>query len=98
MYFLPLARTTYIDRCTSVSPSRQPVAYSRQVDSLTLALIPGAEFHRLWGADEAPTFPDDGRPTAQPSYFPPVGGYRFALFTVPPAPVSAPADLDLQAR
>src|SRR5262249_13177775 len=50
-----------------------------QADSLPLALIPGAESHRLWGADEAPTFPDDGRPTAQPSFFPPVGGYRFAL-------------------
>jgi len=72
-------------------------ASDEQVDSLTLALIPGAEYHRLWGADEAPTFPDDGRPTAQPSFFPPVGAYRFALFTVPPAPVSAPADLDLQA-
>src|SRR5215468_3484778 len=25
------------------------------------------------GADQAPTFPDEGGPTAQPSYFPPVG-------------------------
>ena len=71
-------------------------ASDEQVDPLTLALIPGAEFHRLWGADRAPTFPDDGGPTAQPSYFPPLEGYRFALFTVPPATVSAPADLDHQ--
>src|SRR5262249_54282207 len=72
-------------------------ASDERVDPLTLALIPGAEFHRLWGADRAPSFPDDGGPTAQPSYFPPVGGYRFALFTAPPGPVSAPADLDRQA-
>ena len=72
-------------------------ASDEQVDPLTLALIPGAEFHRLWGADQAPTFPDDGGPTAQPSYFPPVGGYRFGFFTVPPATASAPAGLDLQA-
>jgi mannose-6-phosphate isomerase-like protein (cupin superfamily) len=72
-------------------------ASDEQVHPLTLALIPGAEFHRVWGADQAPTFPDDGGPTAQPSYFPPVDGYRFGLFTVPPATLSAPADLDLQA-
>jgi hypothetical protein len=71
-------------------------ASDEQVDPLTLALIPGAEFHRLWGADQAPTFPDDGGPTSQPSYFPAVGGYRFVLFTVPPATESAPADLDVQ--
>ena len=72
-------------------------ASDEEVDPLTLALLPGAEFHRLWGADQAPAFPDGGSPTAQPSYFPPVGGYRFGLFTVPPATVSAPAELDLQA-
>ena len=72
-------------------------ASDEQVDSLTLTLIPGAEWHRLWGADQAPTFPDEGGPTAQPSYFPPVGGYRFGFFTVPPGTTSAPADLDLQA-
>jgi mannose-6-phosphate isomerase-like protein (cupin superfamily) len=72
-------------------------ASDEQVDPLTLALMPGAEFHRLWGADQAPTFPDEGGPTAQPSYFPPVGGYRFGFFTVPPGTAPAPADLDLQA-
>lgn len=72
-------------------------ASDEQVDSLTLALIPGAEWHRLWGADQAPAFPDEGGPTAQPSYFPPVGGYRFGFFTVPPGTASAPAGLDLQA-
>jgi mannose-6-phosphate isomerase-like protein (cupin superfamily) len=72
-------------------------ASDEHVDPVTLKLIPGAEFHRLWGADQAPTFPGDGSSTAQPSYFPPVGGYRFGLFTVPPATASAPVDVDLQA-
>ena len=49
------------------------------------------------GADQAPAFPGDGGPTAQPSYFPPVGGYRFGLATIHPATVSAPADPDIQA-
>ena len=72
-------------------------ASDQQVDPLRLALMPGAEFHRLWGADQAPIFPDEGGPTAQPSYFPPVGGYRFGFFTVPPGTAPAPAGLDLQA-
>ena len=55
------------------------------VEPVTVALIPGAEFHRLWGADEPPSFPDRGAPTPQPAYFPPVGGYRFGFFTVAPA-------------
>jgi mannose-6-phosphate isomerase-like protein (cupin superfamily) len=72
-------------------------ASDEQVDPVTVALIPGAEFHLLWGADHAPTFPDDGSPTAQPSYFPPLGGYRFGFFTLPPAQSSGPADLDFEA-
>ena len=72
-------------------------ASDQQVDPVTLALMPGYEFHELWGADQAPTFPDDGGPTAQASFFPPAGGYRFGLFTIPPGTVVAPAALDLQA-
>jgi mannose-6-phosphate isomerase-like protein (cupin superfamily) len=72
-------------------------ASDEEVDPLTPALMPGYEFHRLWGADQAPTFPDDGGPTAQPSYLPPVGGYRFTLASIPPGTMSVPADLDLQA-
>jgi mannose-6-phosphate isomerase-like protein (cupin superfamily) len=72
-------------------------ASDQQVDPVTPALWPGYEFNGLWGADQAPTFPDDGSPTAQSSYFPPVGGYRFGVFTIPPGTVVAPADLDLQA-
>ena len=72
-------------------------ASDQEVDPLTAALMPGGELHRLWGADQAPAFPDEGGPTAQPSYFPPVGGYRFAFATIHPATVQAPADLDIQA-
>jgi len=31
-----------------------------EVDGDTVALMPGAEFHKLWGADLAPAFPDAG--------------------------------------
>jgi len=72
-------------------------ASDEEVHPLTMTLLPGAEFHRLWGADRAQSFPCDGSPTAQPSYFPPVGGYRFGLFTVAPANIPVPAHLDLPA-
>jgi hypothetical protein len=55
-----------------------------EVDGIAPALTPGTEFHRLWGGDEAPRFPDDGSPPSHESYFPPVGGYRFGMFSVPP--------------
>lgn len=54
------------------------------VAPIVLDLLPGYAFHRLWGADETPTFPDDGSPRTAQTYFPPVGGFRFGLFTVPP--------------
>jgi hypothetical protein len=72
-------------------------ASDEEIDALTMALLPGAEFHRLWGSDQAPTFPDGGAPTAQTTYFPPVGGYRFGLFTVPPGGAAIADGLDLEA-
>jgi mannose-6-phosphate isomerase-like protein (cupin superfamily) len=68
------------------------------VAPVTLALLPGSEFHRLWGADSTVTFPDDGSRPGAERYFPPVGGSRFAFFTIPPdGGVGAPAELDLGA-
>jgi Cupin domain len=60
------------------------VASDTEVDGLRPKLTPGAEFHRLWGGDEAPRFPDDGSLPPHRSYFPPVGGYRFGMFSIPP--------------
>ena len=54
------------------------------VRPVSLALLPGYEFHRLWGSDSVPELPSDGTPPPQPRYFPPKGGFRFAFFTIPP--------------
>ena len=68
------------------------------VEPVTSPLVPGSEFHRLWGGDEPPTFPDDGGLPAHTTYFPPVGGYRFGFFTLPPSGQPAlPADIDVTA-
>ncbi len=56
----------------------------REVDPITVSLSPGAEYHRLWGGDEPPSFPDDGSPPSAHAFFPPLSGYRFLVFTVPP--------------
>ena len=72
------------------------VASDTEVDAITIRMLPGTEFHRLWGADEAPTFPDAGASRPVHSYFPPVGGFRFGVFTVGPDSVAMPKDLDMQ--
>ena len=69
-----------------------------QVAPVTLALLPGSEFHQLWGADATRTFPDDGSTPEAVTYFPPVGGFRFGFFTIAPdGGAGAPADLDIGA-
>jgi mannose-6-phosphate isomerase-like protein (cupin superfamily) len=70
-------------------------ASDSEIDPLIMALTPGAEFHRLWGGDDAPTFPGDGSPPETPQYFPAVGGFRFGMFTVAPSSVVLPDDIDL---
>jgi mannose-6-phosphate isomerase-like protein (cupin superfamily) len=65
---------------------------------ITLALLPGMEFHRLWGGDEAARFPDDGSQPEAQRYFPGVGGFRFGFFTIPPdGGAGVPPDLDIAA-
>lgn len=44
----------------------------------------GYKFHLLWGADELPTYPDDGCQASFTTPLPPVGGLRFAMLVVEP--------------
>ena len=74
---------------------RARVASDQDVEAIAVALVPGAEFHRLWGADEAPAFPDDGSPGLPHGYLPPVGGFRFCLFSVPPQSTRRAEDIDV---
>jgi mannose-6-phosphate isomerase-like protein (cupin superfamily) len=75
---------------------RAVFASDENVAPITLALLPGTEFHRLWGADAPMRFPDDGLKPASTQYFPPVGGYRVGMFSVAPATtVTDLANLDV---
>ncbi|MGE2731860.1 cupin domain-containing protein [Mycolicibacterium vaccae] len=67
-------------------------ASDENVDPRKPAILGGYEFTMLWGADETPRFPDDGSMPQWHTYFPPVGGFRFSMFTIPPRG-STPPDL-----
>jgi mannose-6-phosphate isomerase-like protein (cupin superfamily) len=68
---------------TGHDPSGKSVVVS---DATLDAIIPwsGYEFHRIWGSDETRSFPDSGNEPSYESYFPPVGGFRCWLWTLPP--------------
>ncbi|HVC71840.1 MAG TPA: cupin domain-containing protein [Acidimicrobiales bacterium] len=68
-----------------------------QIDPIAVSLLPGTEFHQLWGSDTPPALPTEGNPPERVGYFPPPGGYRFNFFTLGPDSVAMPADLDLEA-
>ena len=44
----------------------------------------GYEFHRLWGSDEHPALPNDGKSHVPRMYLPTPDGYRFGFFVMPP--------------
>ena len=67
------------------------------VDATTLTLLPGWEFHRMWGADEPPVLPTDGTRPEAPRYFPPAGGVRCGLFTVGPSGAEVVEEIDVEA-
>jgi mannose-6-phosphate isomerase-like protein (cupin superfamily) len=70
------------------------IASDTLVDPLTVMLAPGSEFHPMWGADTPPALPQDGTKPATAAWFPPAGGFRFTLLTIPPDSQAAmPADL-----
>jgi mannose-6-phosphate isomerase-like protein (cupin superfamily) len=64
------------------------------VSDETVAAQPLTGFHRLWGGDETPQFPDDGSMPEHHTYFPPIGGFRFGMFSIPP---DRPAGSDVNA-
>ena len=79
------------------SDGKSTIASDTEVDVIRFSQLRGSEYYKLWGADEAPTFPDDGSSPQYLTYFPPVGGFRFVIFTIPPESVQQLEDLDLKA-
>ena len=69
-------------------------ASDTQVAPTIVSQLPSSQYHELWSSDAPPTFPDDGMQSPGSKWFPPVGGFRFATFTVPPQSQALPADFD----
>jgi hypothetical protein len=67
-------------------------ASDTEVDGFRPTLMPTSEFHLLWGGDTTPRFPDDGSRPDHHTFFPPIGGFRFAFFSVPPEGSGAPPE------
>ena len=61
------------------------VASDTGEEGTTALLFPGMDIHMLWGADAIPTVPGDNAEPSCVNYYPAAGGFRFGLFTVPPA-------------
>ncbi len=76
------------------------LASDMEVDGIEFPLRPGEEHHELWGADKLPTFPDEGSPCPIATFFPPLGGFRFGIYTLPPDSdsVSPPENIDMAVR
>jgi mannose-6-phosphate isomerase-like protein (cupin superfamily) len=66
------------------SDDNSVVASDDQVEPITVGLLPGAEFHAIWGSDLPVVLPVDGHRLPTPTWFPPTGGFRFGFVTVPP--------------
>ncbi len=78
------------------SDGKATIVSDSKVEGITVEIAPGMEIHRLWEADKTATFPDDGSTPSSSTYFPPVGGFRFGMTTVPPMSTTTPEDIDLE--
>src|SRR5215467_14379984 len=78
---------------------RSMVASDDNVQPVTTTALPGYSWHRLWGFDDLPADPAPARSDHGLDHFPPSGGLRFNLFTVPGAStIRPPLTEDLQAE
>ena len=82
---------------TGNTPAGAAVVLDEAVAPITLGVMPGTEFHQIWGSDTPAMLPTDGTKSDLTPVFPPAGGYRFGIMTLGPASVALPADFDLVA-
>jgi len=82
---------------TGHAPNGKSVVVSDiDINAITIALASGSKFCRLWEVDSVPTLPVDNEVKYNLNYFPPAGGYRFGLFTVPPESIMSKELVDME--
>jgi len=69
------------------------VAHDDQVEPITVSALPGYRWHRLWSFDTPTTDPPSADIQSGLPHFPPPGGLRFTLYTVPPESAGRPQTL-----
>ena len=73
------------------------IVSDEEVEPVTAALLPGGGFYGLWGGDETVKLPHDGTPPASVGWFPPVGGFRFAVVVFGSEGAAPAAEFDMEA-
>jgi quercetin dioxygenase-like cupin family protein len=74
----------------TAADGRSFVAADERLDPVTVTPLPGYSWHKLWGYDQPPGDPADATIHTGLSHFPPPGGIRFNLYTVPPSTTVRP--------
>lgn len=74
---------------------RAVVVSDERIDPILHPFNPDYSVNWLWGNDGSPEFPDSGLEPEKTTYHPPLGGFRFGLFTLPGRDSVPPADLDI---
>jgi quercetin dioxygenase-like cupin family protein len=69
---------------TGTTNGRSHVAGDDLVQAVTVSPLPGYAWHRLWGLDASPSDPPEAEPEGSLAHFPPPGGLRYHVYTVPP--------------
>ena len=69
---------------TGTINGRSHVARDDLVQPVTVAPLPGYAWHRLWGLDDPPGDPPRADVEGPLAHFPPPGGLRYHVYTVPP--------------
>ena len=87
----------------TTTDGRSVVAFDELLNPVTVSALPGYSWYKLWGFDEPPGDPADAVVSSGESHFPPAGGARFNVFTVPPAstarqPLTAEAQRELDEK
>jgi mannose-6-phosphate isomerase-like protein (cupin superfamily) len=75
---------------TGTSDTGKPMIVSDTlVEGAELKLAPSHVFLTLWGSDNIPSVPNTGSNPNFQTWYPPPGGFRFAVLTLPPRGTTA---------
>src|SRR4051794_36518278 len=65
------------------------------VEGITLELLPGYEWHKLWAVNGGAKLPEDDQSQLPLPTFPDAGGFRFGLLTIAPDSIGMSEDIDV---